>query len=81
MRAAQYGCKIIGKDTVVNISAEMGVTITIVLIFGCFEIWNCNKDRTAMKILRGSKDEELREKILRNEAKCSVKQCVSGWKN
>lgn len=62
MRVAQYFCQMIGKDIVVNISGEMGFTITIIVIFGCFEVWNCTKDRTAMKILHGSKDEELKEK-------------------
>ncbi len=61
-RAAQYFCQMIGKDIVVNISGEMGFTITIIIIFVCFEVWNCTKDRTGMKILHGSKDEELKEK-------------------
>lgn len=59
---AQFFCQMIGKDIIVNITQEMGVTITIVLIVGCFEAWNCSKDRTAMKVLRRSEDEELKEK-------------------
>lgn len=62
IRFSQFFCQIIGKDIVINISEEMGVTITIVLIFCCYEVWNCNKDRTAMKVLHRSKDEELKEK-------------------
>lgn len=61
-RIAQIFCGAIGKDIAVNISEEMSVTITITLIFLIFEIWNCNKDGTAMKILRRSSDEELKDK-------------------
>lgn len=59
---AQFFCSAIGKNIAVNISGEMSVTITFVLIFVLFESWNCQKDYTAMKILRGGKDEELKEK-------------------
>lgn len=61
-RVAQFFCQMIGKDIVVNISGEMGFTITSIVIFICFEVWNCTEDHTAMKVLRGSKDEELKEK-------------------
>lgn len=61
-RIARIFCRAIGKDIAVNISEEMSVTITITLIFLIFEIWNCNKDGTAMKILRRSSDEELKDK-------------------
>lgn len=61
-RISQFFCEMIGKDTDVIISGEMGVIITIVLIFCCFEVWNRNKDHTAMKVLRKSKYEELKEK-------------------
>lgn len=59
---AQFFCQMIGKDIVVNISGEMGFTITSIVIFICFEVCNCTEDHTAMKVLRGSKDEELKEK-------------------
>lgn len=59
---AQKICLAIGKDIVINISNEMSTTITIVLIWIVFEVFYNRKDHTAMKKLRGSKDEELKEK-------------------
>lgn len=48
-RVAQFFCQMIGKDIVVNISGEMGFAITSIVIFICFEVWNCTEDHTAMK--------------------------------
>lgn len=59
---AQIVCDAIGKDTMITISNEMGVAVTFTIALVVYEIRHYFKDQTAMKILRGSKDEGLQEK-------------------
>lgn len=55
-------CKLIGINEKYSISKESSITVTVTLIFLILCIINKQKDDTVMKIRKGSREEEFKEK-------------------